>query len=63
MKGVDKQEKNIQEFFKNFISSGNINNFDKNNVFIGSEMAFNLNLKVGDFLNLMSSSFVSTPYG
>ncbi len=63
LKGVDKQEKNIQEFFKNFISSGNINNFDDNNVIIGSEMAFNLNLKVGDFLNLMSSSFVSTPLG
>ena len=63
LKGVDKNEKKINEFFKNFISKGNINNFDSNNVFIGSELAFNLNLKVGDTLNLMSSSFVATPFG
>ena len=33
------------------------------NVFIGSELAFNLNLKVGDTLSLMSSAFVATPLG
>ena len=63
LKGVDKSEKNISKFFENFISSGDYNNFNANNVFIGSEMAFNLNLKVGDNLNLMSSVFVSTPVG
>ena len=63
LKGVDKSEKNISKFFENFISSGDYNNFNSNNVFIGSEMAFNLNLKVGDNLNLMSSVFVSTPVG
>ena len=30
---------------------------------IGSELSFNLNLKEGDYINLMSSSFVSTPFG
>ena len=63
LKGVDKSEKKIIEFFKNYISSGNFKNFDTNKVLIGSEMAFNLNLKVGDTLNLMSSAFVSTPLG
>ena len=63
LKGVDKNEKKTIEFFNNFISKGNLNNFNTNNIFIGSELAFNLNLKVGDSLNLMSSVFVATPFG
>ena len=63
LKGVDKSEKKIIEFFENYISSGNLENFDENKVLIGSEMAFNLNLKIGDTINLMSSAFVSTPLG
>ena len=63
LKGVDKKENKINEFFKNYIFEGKISNFDQNNVFIGSELAFNLNLKVGDTLSLMSSTFVATPLG
>ena len=63
LKGVDKNEKKTIEFFNNFISKGNLNNFNTNNIFIGSELAFNLNLKVGDSLNIMSSVFVATPFG
>ena len=32
-------------------------------MFIGTELAFNLNLKTGDNINLMSSAFVATPLG
>ena len=63
LKGVDKSEKNIIEFFNNFTSQGDLNNFKSNKVFIGSELAFNLNLKIGDTINLMTSSFVGTPLG
>ncbi len=63
LKGVDTKEKNIENFFKKFISKGELSNFGTNSVFIGSELAFNLNLKEGDTLNLMSSSFISTPLG
>ena len=63
LKGVDKKEKNIENFFKKFVSKGELSNFGTNSVFIGSELAFNLNLKEGDTLNLMSSSFISTPLG
>ncbi len=63
LKGVDKKEKNIIDFFDNFNSQGNLNNFDSNKVIIGSELAFNLNLKIGDSINLMTSSFVGTPLG
>ena len=60
-KGINKNEKSIKEFFKNFTSTENLNNFKSNKVFIGSELAFDLNLKKGDTLNLMSSAFVATP--
>jgi len=63
LKGVDLREKSISEFFNNYTSEGNLDNFNTNKVFIGSEMAFNLNLKVDDTLSLMSSSFISTPLG
>ena len=63
LKGVDKSELNIINFFKNFLSKGNLENFNTNKVFIGSELAYNLKLKQGDFLSLMSSAFISTPLG
>ncbi len=62
-KGINKNEKMVKEFFNNYLSKGDINNFSANKVFIGSELAFNLNLKVGDTLSLMSSVFITTPVG
>ena len=62
-KGVNDKEKKIKEFLKKSIVSGKLKNFKKNTVFIGSELAFNLNLNVGDRINLMSSAFVATPLG
>ena len=32
-------------------------------VFIGGELAYNNKLKIGDKINLMSSSFISSPIG
>ncbi len=63
LKGVDKTERNTVNFFENFISKGSLDNFNSNKVFIGSELAFNLKLKEGDSLSLMSSAFVATPLG
>ena len=63
LKGIDKSEKNIIEFFKNFTSQEDLNNFNSNKVFIGSELAFNFELKKDDTINLMTSSFVGTPLG
>ena len=62
-KGVSNKEKKIEEFLKNNLVSGDIKNFEKNKIFIGSELAFNLNLNIGDKVNLMSSAFISTPLG
>jgi len=57
------KKKKIKEFFEKNIVSGDVKKFKKNNIFIGSELAFNLNLEEGDTINLMSSAFVATPLG
>ena len=62
-KGVNDKEKKIREFLENNIVSGNVKNFKKNSIFIGSELAFNLDLDEGDRINLMSSAFIATPLG
>jgi len=51
------------EFLNKNLTSGNIKTFNENKVFIGTELAYNLNLKEGDKISLMSSAFVATPLG
>ncbi len=63
IKGIDKKNKKSLNFLKENISSGNLKKFEKNTAFIGSELAFNLDLDIGDKINLTSSAFVSTPFG
>ena len=63
IKGVNAKNTKSLNLLKQYISSGEINNFKKNTAFIGAELAFNLDLKVGDKINLMSSAFVATPLG
>jgi len=63
LKGINKNEKNSLKFFKKFLYEGSLDNFKLNTIFVGSELAFNLDLKQGDRLSLMSSAFVSTPIG
>ena len=47
-KGIDQKEKMTKEFFSSFLSTGDLNNFSRNSVLIGSELAFILNLKEND---------------
>ncbi len=63
LKGINKNEKRIINFLKKYISTGDLQKFNKNRVFIGSELAFNLDLNEGDNISLMSSAFVATPLG
>ena len=63
IKGINKDEKNVIKFFKDFLIEGNLSKLKSNYIFVGSELAFNLSLKKGDNLSLMSSAFVSTPLG
>ena len=63
IKGLDVENEEGYKFLSENISAGNISNLKKNKVFIGVELAYNLNLKIGDKINLMSSSFINTPLG
>ena len=63
IKGLDEENKESLNFLKENISNGNLQKFKKNTAFVGSELAFNLGLKVGDKINLTSSAFVATPVG
>ena len=63
LKGVDKKEKKTKDFFENYVIKEKFNNFTSNSALIGTELAFNLDLKEGDTFSIMSSVFVSTPLG
>ena len=63
IKGINMKDDKSINFLNKNMSSGNIKNFTKNHVFVGTELAYNLNLKEGDNISLMSSAFVATPLG
>ena len=63
IKGLDEKKKESLSFLKKNLIKGSFEKFKKNSVLIGSELSFNLDLKVGDKINLMSSAFISTPFG
>ena len=50
-------------FIKDNLILGDFNNFKTGTALIGRELAFNLNLQVGDKINVMSSAFIATPLG
>ena len=45
------------------ITKGSLKDFSNGKVMIGGELAYNLNLNIGDKINIVSSSFVDTPFG
>ncbi len=63
IKGVDTNNTQSLKFLENKLSKGSLNEFKERTVFIGAELAFNLDLNVGDKINLMSSTFIATPFG
>ena len=63
LKGINKNEQKSMDFLNKNIITGNLKKFGKNYVFIGNELAYNLDLKEGDNISLMSSAFVATPLG
>ena len=48
---------------KNGIIDGSLDNFKKNSISIGKELAISLNLVVGDKITLMSTANLQTPFG
>ena len=63
IKGIDFKKKKGLNFLKKNVIQGDLSQFKKNTAIIGVELAFNLDLEVGNKINLMSSAFVTTPFG
>ena len=62
IRGIKEKDK-FQSFLNKEITKGSLNDFSTGKVMIGGELAFNLNLKIGDKINIISSSFIDTPFG
>tara|TARA_B110000881_G_C18559589_1_gene508991 strand:- start:306 stop:1562 length:1257 start_codon:yes stop_codon:yes gene_type:complete len=62
LKGIDSKELN-KFYIKDKIIEGKYKNFTYGTVLIGGELAFNLNVKVGETINIISTSFINTPFG
>jgi lipoprotein-releasing system permease protein len=62
-KGIDTDNKKNLAFLKSILIEGTEEEFKSNELIIGKELAFDLNLKIGDKINLLSSSLVNTPFG
>ena len=63
VRGIDKNQLKNIEFFKKNIIDGNLKNFGNEKIIIGKQLAIELGVVVGDKINVMSSSLVSTPLG
>ena len=62
IKGINEKDK-FQSFINKEITKGNLKDFAAGAVMIGGELAYNLNLEVGEKINIVSSSFIDTPFG
>ncbi len=62
IKGIDNENKESLNFLKN-ISQEDFTEITSGDAFIGVELAYDLDLKIGDKINLMSTALIATPLG
>ena len=63
IRGIDRGELDKLEFFKKNIIDGKLSNFGNGKIILGKQLAIELDVVVGDKINIMSSTLVSTPFG
>ncbi len=63
IRGIDSQKKKEIELFNSNIIDGELSNFVNGTIIVGKHLAIELGVVVGDRVNIMSSSSVSTPFG
>ena len=63
IKGLDPKNSKNSIFLKNILIEGNKNKIKKGEIIVGNELAMELNLAVGDKINLLSSVYIKTPFG
>ena len=63
IRGLENETTSQLKFFSNNIIDGKLSNFDNGKIIIGKQLAIELGVVVGDKINIMSSSLVTTPAG
>ena len=63
IKGLDQNNKKNSIFLRKILIEGMESTIKNNEVVVGKELAINLNLAIGDKINLLSSAFINTPFG
>jgi len=63
IKGLDPKNKKNSIFLKKILIEGERKKIKKGEIIVGNELAMELNLAVGDKINLLSSAYISTPFG
>ena len=63
IKGLDPENKKNSIFLRKILIEGNINKLKKEQIIVGKELAIELNLSIGDKINLLSSVYIGTPFG
>ena len=63
IKGLDPKNQKNSIFLKRILIEGERNKIKKGEIIVGNELAMELNLAVGDKINLLSSVYISTPFG
>ena len=63
IKGLDQNNKKNLSFLKKILIESDGDKILNNEVVVGKQLAIDLNLQPGDKINLLSSSFITTPFG
>ena len=63
IKGLDQENEKNLIFLKKILVEGKSNKIKDGQIIVGKELAIELNLSVGDQINLLSSVYISTPFG
>jgi len=63
IKGLDPQNEKNSIFLKKILIEGNTSKIKQGEIIVGKELAIELNLAVGDRINLLSSVYIGTPFG
>jgi lipoprotein-releasing system permease protein len=63
IKGLDPKNKKNSTFLKKILIEGDRKELRKGEIIVGKELAIELNLAVGDKINLLSSVYITTPFG
>ena len=63
IKGLDPKNEKNSIFLKKILIEGNTDEVKKGKIIVGNELAMELNLDIGDKINLLSSVYISTPFG